>query len=102
VVRLITVVKFRPGQVSLVAKHSTASGRIFLPKGVTAGLGCKGSVTVTAKARGRIVARRHLKVSHKCTFRTRIVSGSPLRVTARFNGNAVLRARSSPAHTLRR
>jgi hypothetical protein len=48
------------------------------------------------------VARHKLQVSHKCTYRTRIVSGSALRVTARFGGNAVLRARSSSAHTLRR
>jgi hypothetical protein len=102
VVRIVNVVKFRPRQVSLTARHSVASGRILLPAGVTAGQGCRGTVTVTADASYGTVARRHLKVSHKCTFRTRIVSRSPLRVTARFAGNAVLRARSSRTRTLRR
>jgi Bacterial Ig domain/RTX calcium-binding nonapeptide repeat (4 copies) len=102
VVRIVDVVKFQPRRVSLTAKRSTAGGRIFLPDGVTAGQGCTGRVTVTARAGRRTVARHRLKVSHKCTFRTRIVSRSPLRVTARFGGNAVLRARSSPVRTLRR
>jgi hypothetical protein len=102
VVRIVNVVKFRPRSVTLTATRSTASGRILLPSGVTAGQGCKGTVTVTAKAGHQTVARRRLTVSHKCTFRTRIASASPLRVTARFGGNAVLRARSSPARTLRR
>jgi hypothetical protein len=102
VVRIVNVVKFRPKRVTLTAKHSVAGGRIVLPAGVTPGQGCKGTVTVRADASYGTAARRHLKVSHKCTFRTRIVSRSVLRVTARFNGNAVLRARSSAAHTLRR
>jgi hypothetical protein len=101
VVRIVTVVKFRP-RVTLTARHAVAAGRIGLPAGVTAGQGCKGTVTVTAKVGRATVARRRVKVSHKCTFRTRIASGAPLRVTARFGGNAVLRARSSPARTLRR
>jgi hypothetical protein len=100
VVRVVNVLKFRPRGLSIRAAGRTVSGRISRPARVTSGQGCHGTVTVTAKAGGRTLARRTVGVTHKCTYRARLGHGSRARVTARFNGNAVLRARVSNGRAL--
>jgi Bacterial Ig domain/RTX calcium-binding nonapeptide repeat (4 copies) len=100
VVRVVNVLRFRPRGVSIRAAGRVVSGRISRPARVTSGQGCHGTVTVTAKAGGRTLARRKVGITHKCTYRARLGHGSRARATARFNGNAVLRAGVSKGRAL--
>jgi len=61
-----------------------ASGRLILPRGVTRAMGCRGTVSLTTRRQGRIVARRKIAVRPDCRFRSH--SGALIR----FNGNPVL------------
>jgi hypothetical protein len=111
----ITVRRFRPPSVTLagkprrdrVAPYSfTVSGTVKRPARVTASQGCRGTVTVTARAGGRTVARRKLTLRHhRCTYRTRLRFGTRpaanLKLGARFSGNSVMFARSARSRTVR-
>jgi hypothetical protein len=114
VMRAVTVTRFRPSSVSLAAQPRrdrsapyafTASGRVRKPSTVAASQGCRGSVTVTAKAGKRTVKRRKVALKRNCTYRARLTfAGRPasrLRLGARFGGNAVLSARSTRSRTVR-
>jgi Ca2+-binding RTX toxin-like protein len=97
-----TVKRVAPRAVSLRIKGAKASGAVALPAGVTRAQGCSGTVTLTVKVGRRTVASRTAKLSRTCGYSARLPRSSRTRkVTARFSGNAVLTARSSPARTVR-
>jgi subtilisin-like proprotein convertase family protein len=88
----------------------SASGKLKLPAGVAA---CFGKVTVTAKAGRKTAAVKKVALRKKgaaCTYKTVFTfkskpKGLPksgtLKITARFPGNATLRARSGGAKTVK-
>jgi hypothetical protein len=67
--------------------------------------GCQGTMTVTVKAGGRTVSRRHVALQGRCGYvlqvRYATRPAARLRVTAHFSGNRVTSARSSHRRTLR-
>jgi PKD repeat protein len=85
------------------------TGRLGLPSGVTRVNGCKGRVTVTVKAGKKTISRRTTSLRTSCSYssqvtfrdRKRIGTATRVRVTARFQGNAALSARSSRTHSVR-
>jgi len=111
----IAVRRFRPPGVTLttkprrdrVAPYSfTVTGRVRRPGRVSASQGCRGSVTVTAKVRGRTVGRRKIALRHhRCTYRARLRFGSRpaarLKLGARFSGNSVMLGRSAHSRAVR-
>jgi hypothetical protein len=73
-----------------------ASGRLTLPRGMTATAGCRGRVSVQVKRGGTTISTRRVFVRRNCTFssvvafrtRARFASSTRLRFTVRFLGNA--------------
>ena len=100
--RAVTV-HVTPRHARFLPYRFTFTGRLVLPSGVTAGQGCKGSVSIRIKAGTKTVFNRRARISSKCTYRLRVSFGQPkrlgtsgrLRVTPRFSGNGVL-TRKSP------
>lgn len=82
----------------------TTSGRIALPRGLSARQACDfGVVTIQVKARSRTVSTRYVEVRSDCTFRSTVAfrgrgrfrRAKQLDVVARFNGNAYLLRRAA-------
>lgn len=111
-----TVGRVAPTAVSLSVKPRTdrsapfrfrISGRVKLPATVSPAAGCAtGVVRIRAKAGRTTIATRRAKLKPNCTFTKRmtlrrIPRDGRLRVTARFQGNDVLRARSAHSKTVR-
>ena len=75
---------------------STLSGRLTLPRGITAAVGCRGRVSVQVKRGGTTISTRRAFVRRNCRFssvvtfrnRVRFASSRSLRFTVRFLGNA--------------
>jgi hypothetical protein len=111
--RTVRVLKFRARSVSLAGRARDRrapfsfrlSGKVALPARVSTREGCQGSVTVTATAGRRTVSRRRVALHGRCGYvvrlRYRSAPAARLRVSARFSGNAVMRARASHHRTLR-
>jgi hypothetical protein len=112
--RAVKVLKFRPRSLSLSGRPARdrrapfsfrLSGKVALPARVSAGRGCQGTVTVTAKAGKRTVSRRRVSLHGRCGYLLRLRyarrPAAELRITARFSGNAVMRGRASHRRTLR-
>jgi hypothetical protein len=87
-----------------------ASGTVARPSAVTPALGCAGAtVSLTVKAGTRTLSTRRVALRSDCTYRVTFTFGdrsrfrgrSGLTVRARFSGNQVLVARSSPTRTVR-
>jgi hypothetical protein len=83
----------------------TVKGTIALPAGVPKAQGCvAGTVTVTGK-RGtkNAFAPKTLKIKKDCTYSTTVsIAGKGrVKLTARFSGNTVLKAKASSTRTVR-
>ena len=74
----------------------TTTGRLTLPRGVTASTGCRGRVSVQVKRGASTISTRRVSLRRNCTFssvvtfasRARFASSRSLRFTVRFLGNA--------------
>lgn len=83
----------------------TVKGTIALPAGVPKAQGCvAGTVTVTGKRDTKSAfAPKTVKIKRDCTYSTTvsIVRKGRVKLTARFSGNTVLKAKSSSTRTVR-
>jgi hypothetical protein len=80
------------------------SGALALPASVSRSQGCnQGQITITVKSGRKTVATRRTTLSRVCGYRSRITfahrPGNRLKFSARFAGNDVMAAKSSPART---
>ena len=116
-IRVVRVDRFIPARVTATVTPSRdrvrpyrfrTRGTVSRPAGVSAAQGCSGTVTVTIKRGGRTISTRRAKLTRTCTYASTVTFGSRrrlgngrLRITARFGGNAVLKARSSPRRNVR-
>ena len=116
-IRVVRVDRFNPARVTAAVTPSRdrsrpyrfrTRGTVRRPAGVTAAQGCSGTVTVTVKRGGRTISTRRAKLTRTCAYASTVTFGSRrrlgtgrLRITARFGGNAVLKARSSPRRNIR-
>jgi Ca2+-binding RTX toxin-like protein len=112
-IQAVTVDRFGARSLSLTLSPSRdrkapyrffASGKLTLPAPVSRTQGCgDGQVTITIKAGKKTVGTRRIPISRVCEYKLRIsfphrpASTSTLRFTARFSGNDVLQAASSPS-----
>ncbi|HWF75034.1 MAG TPA: hypothetical protein VG186_16915 [Solirubrobacteraceae bacterium] len=92
-------VSVSPHRATSAPYHFTVSGSLTLPKGVTRGQGCKGTVTVVTKHGAKQVTAHAAKVSRRCTYSAtaslsahRLKGHGTLSFTVTFNGNAKLGA----------
>jgi hypothetical protein len=107
-VRGVRVRRFTPSSVTARTKRSgarvTTTGRVRLPKGVTAKQACaSGLVSVQLVAARKTISTRRAQLSRSCTFRSsrRVARGGALKVRVRFLGNTALAARGAKSATLR-
>ncbi len=117
-VRVVRVDRFTPTRVSATVSPSRdrarpyrfrTRGTVSRPAGVSAARGCSaGTVTVTIKRGGRTISTRRVRIRRTCTYASTVTFASRgrlgngrLRITARFGGNAVLKARSSAGRNVR-
>ncbi len=85
------------------------SGRLTLPRGVTAAAGCSGRVSVQIKRGGVTLSTRRVSLSRTCTYAVRVSFTAPrrfarakrLKFTARFGGNALVLPATAPARFAR-
>ena len=84
------------------------SGRLSLPRSVTAAQGCsEGDVSVGVKAGSRTISGRHATLRRDCSWslsvafknRRRFGSARSLRFLARFEGNEVVKRAAAPTRT---
>jgi hypothetical protein len=89
--RAVTVSRFRPPLKLTVKRGFRLTGRLE-----TAGRGCRGTVTVRATVGKRTLAKRKVKLTGRCTYKTtiRIARRSGLRFRARFGGNSLVMPRA--------
>jgi Ca2+-binding RTX toxin-like protein len=117
--RTVTVGRFAAAAVTLNVRprrdrgapfRFSSSGRVTLPARITPALGCAGAfVSIQVRAGNRTIATRRRTLRRDCTyqvttaFRNRSLFGTRRTLTfrARFSGNEVLAARSSPARSAR-
>ena len=116
-IRVVRVDRFAPSRVTATVTPSRdrsrpyrfrTRGSVSRPAGVSAAAGCSGTVTVTIKRGTRTISTRRATLTRTCTYtstatfssRGRLGNGR-LRITARFGGNAVLKARSSAGRNVR-
>ena len=83
-------------------------GRLIPPPGVSRSRACRGRVTIRFRSGSRTVRLRRVRLRATCRYGARVrVPARPgrrsvrLRVSVRFRGNAVLRARSAPTRAIR-
>jgi hypothetical protein len=99
--RTVRVAKFRPAVKLGIRLHKlshrrarrTIAGRLTLPRAVTRSQGCRGTVTLVVKRRGRSVLNQQVRLSRACRFSRSVTAGrnrQSFSVSARFGGNAVL------------
>jgi hypothetical protein len=107
-VRGVRVRRFTPSSVTARTKRSgarvTTTGRVRLPKGVTAKQACaSGLVSVQLVAARKTISTRRVQLSRSCTFRSsrRVARSGALNVRVRFLANTVLAARGAKSATLR-
>ena len=116
-IRVVRVDRFNPARVTATVTPSRdrsrpyrfrTRGTVSRPTGVSAAQGCSGTVTVTIKRGARTISTRRAKLTRICTYASTATFGSRrrlgngrLRITARFGGNAVLKARSSAGRNVR-
>ena len=107
-VRSVRVRRFTPSAVTARTKRSgprvTTSGRVRLPKGVTAKRACgSGLVSVQLQAGRKTISTRRVEISRSCAFRSsrRVARSGRLTVRVRFLGNSALAARGAKKVTLR-
>ena len=74
-----------------------AAGRLRLPPGVDDRDGCRGRVVVTLRRRDVIVGRKRVKLDRDCRYDAalKVRNDGRHRVTARFQGNDILRPASA-------
>ena len=117
-IRAVRVDRFSPRRVSATVSPSRdrtgpyrfrTRGTVSMPTGVTRAQGCKaGTVSVSVKRGTRTISTRRAKLSKACTYsssvtfasRARLGNGR-LRITARFGGNSVLKARNAATRSVR-
>jgi hypothetical protein len=98
--------KLGPSRDKFAPYRFTATGKLTLPPQVAPTQGCSGGqVTITAKAGKTTVATRHATLSRHCEYKLKLSfahrRGSRLRITARFDGNDVMKARTATTRTAR-
>jgi Ca2+-binding RTX toxin-like protein len=109
--RFVTLKRFKATSLSSKVSPKTdkkppfsfkTSGKLTLPDGVSADVGCVGRVTVRIKVNKKTISTRRVKLSKGCTYSSRVtfkksqrITASKLRVFASFGGNAVLLSRSA-------
>jgi hypothetical protein len=81
-------------------------GKLIRPPSVSPSRGCRGSVTIRFKAGRKLVLLRRARVKGTCRYGVRVrvrLRAHPriLRVSVRFGGNTVLKARSAPVRKVR-
>jgi hypothetical protein len=93
--------KVRPGK----KRGLTTHGTLVLPSDVTPEQGCNGNVRVTIKQGKKTVSRHTAQVGSDCKYRSkakvRVGSKKPLKVSARFRGNASLLPASARTQKVR-
>jgi hypothetical protein len=103
VARSVRVARFRPAVKLSVTRRKlsggrarrTIAGRVALPAAVTRSQGCRGTVTLVVKRRGRSVINQQVALSHACRFSRSVTAArhrQAFTVSARFGGNAALSA----------
>jgi hypothetical protein len=97
-------VKVSPHHATRARYRFTVTGSLTLPKGVTRGPGCTGTVTIVARHAAKRVASHTAKVSKRCTysaaasFSARQLKGhGTVSFTVTFNGNSKLGALTARA-----
>ena len=77
----------------------TLQGKLSRPPGLSAGVGCRGSILATVRRGKKRIAREKLRLSKSCRFhrvgvlsRKKVRRARKLSVTLRFSGNAALAA----------
>ncbi len=117
-VRVLRVDRFAPRSVSAATTPSRdrslpyrfrTRGRVVLPAAVTRTQGCRtGVVAVTFKVASKTISNRRATLRRDCTYVSRVtfrsssrLDRSRLRVSVRFLGNAVLKARSATRDAVR-
>ena len=113
-VRTVTVRKFTTPGLSLSLKPPRdrrapysfrATGTLRRPATVAPSQGCSGRVTITAKRGSKTVSTTRTSLTRTCEFAKTVKFGSKaasrIRLTAKFEGNDVLSARSAPSRTVR-
>ena len=93
--REVTVSKFTATRLSIAVRRGRASGALALPAALTRPLGCRGTVTLRVRRRGRTIATRKARLSRTCRYRVRIRVRRGTTVRARFGGNPYVSARNS-------
>jgi hypothetical protein len=114
VVRAVTVRRFTSPGLTLKLQPSRdrrapynfrATGLLRRPTTVAPSQGCSGQVVIRAKRGSKTVSTIRTRLNRKCefdkriTFRSRV--SSRIRLTAKFEGNEIIGARSAPARTAR-
>ncbi len=103
-------VRVRPRRDRKLPFRYVISGRLRLPTGVSAALGCRGRVAIQVKRGKRKITARQAKVSRSCRYRKAIsikstrrlrASKGRLKVTTSFRGNAVLSSRRGATRFVR-
>jgi Ca2+-binding RTX toxin-like protein len=117
-IRVVRVDRFSPRRVSATVTpirdrrgpyRFRTRGTVSMPTGVTRTQGCRaGTVSVTVKRASRTISTRRVKLSKACTYSSTVrfasrgrLGNGRLRITARFGGNSVLKARNASARRVR-
>lgn len=87
----------------------TTTGRLVLPSALTASrTTCRGRVSVQVQTGGSTISTRRTNLTRRCTYRSRVTFRVPrrfvrrsLKVTVRFNGNAVVAPRAARSYFIR-
>ncbi len=98
--------KLAPARDKFAPYRFVTSGKLTLPAPVSPSQGCGGGrVTITAKAAGKAIATRHVTLSRHCEYQLQLSfahrRGSKLRISARFDGDDVMKARTAATRTVR-
>ena len=101
--------KVTPMRDVLLPYDFRTTGRLTRPSGVSKKAGCRGRVTVTVKAGKKTISRRTTRLRSNCTYTNKVRfrdakrfgTANALRFTARFQGNAALRARQATSVKVR-
>jgi hypothetical protein len=80
--------------------HYTIKGNLIRPRGITAGQGCSGRITITVKRGKRTIYTAHARISKSCYWKAsvtlrrhrRVPGHGRLRITPSFGGNRALTA----------
>jgi hypothetical protein len=109
--RTVKVGRFAPKKVSAKTTPKTdaslpftftTKGTVSLPTGVTKAVGCSGKVSVTFKSGKKTISTHRTSLTKSCSYKSKVTFRLPgrlhpksLQVVVRYQGNAVLTAKSA-------